>query len=883
VTRVTTASGCKVSSLDIVPREEPERRLAAILVADVVGYSRLMQADEEGTLSRVEEIGASIVQPRVTSHRGHIFRTMGDGLLIEFPSVVEAVLCAAEIQEELRLRGDADPPEQRIQLRIGINVGDVIRKGNDVFGTGVNIAARLESLAAPGSIYISGEAYDQVRDRPFAFDDLGMHAVKNIARLIRVYRVRLGDITVKPKAVSKWHLQRWRLATIVTGSLIGLVIFVSLICLILRGLPPKATTADIVAPPTTAESSSSDEMSAWAKVKRSDQTDQLSSFLDRFPDSRYAEYVRHRLNALGSHPKITKFRDCTDCPEMVVIPPGSFTMGVPQTEIDRDGFSIGDSAPLHLVRVAQPFALGEFLVTRKQYAAFAAKTGHQGSGCSTLPLDGSARKFDPALSWRDPGFTQADDHPVVCVSWDDAVAYTSWLSKTTGRSYRLPSEAEWEYAARAGSTSGRYFGDASICEFANVRDRSKKLLYSTGQFVGCSGGFSNTSPVGSFPPNGFSLYDMLGNAWEWVEDCWGRSYVDAPADGAAREKAVCEARVRRGGGWNSDHRRFYNLGSRTWSLSYWREEHFGFRVASDYPAPASARGWLGVSIEDVFPSVAKKLGRNYVEGALVTSVITDSPAAKTGIKSGDVIVEAASQPIHGARDLPRVVAETRIGSKLLLTIERDGKTQQFVAQIGKMPSIANASSSAISSSGAPQSPDWDGTWIGSWGGQLAEKMIISGGKVVENDFRGYPLPQPGLGQTIISGNTLTFGSIRLTKRGPTTAAAHYHGGSGEADAMLVRGAPQSSDWDGVWIGSWAVPEVGSEMPAKIIISGGTVLEYDYGERPSPDLGQTIISGNTLTFGTLPRFTISLTKSSPAITTAHFNSGIREADGELVRQ
>src|SRR6516164_10302862 len=118
-----------MSSLEFVPREESERRLAAILVADVVGYSRLMQADEEGTLSSLEEIGASIIEPRVAAHGGHIFRTMGDGLLVEFPSVVEAVLCAAEIQEELRLLGDVQPPEQQVQLRIGINIGDIIRKG----------------------------------------------------------------------------------------------------------------------------------------------------------------------------------------------------------------------------------------------------------------------------------------------------------------------------------------------------------------------------------------------------------------------------------------------------------------------------------------------------------------------------------------------------------------------------------------------------------------------------------------------------------------------------------------------------------------------------------------------------------------------------------
>src|SRR5262249_4926360 len=132
------------------------------------------------------------------------------------------------------------------------------------------------------------------------------------------------------------------------------------------------------------------EMSAWAKTKSSDKIDELASYLDRFPNSRYSEYIRHRLNALRSHPKITKFRACTDCPEMVVIPAGSFTMGVPQTELDRYGFSLGGSAPLHSVRIAKPFALGEFLVTRKQYAMFAEETGHQGSGCSALPLNGTS-------------------------------------------------------------------------------------------------------------------------------------------------------------------------------------------------------------------------------------------------------------------------------------------------------------------------------------------------------------------------------------------------------------------------------------------------------------------------------------------------------------
>ena len=579
-----------MSSLDVVPREESERRLAAILVADVVGYSRLMQADEEGTLSRLEEIGATIIDPRIAAHRGRIFRTMGDGLLVEFPSVVEAVLCAAEIQEELRLLGDVQPPEQQVQLRIGINIGDIIRKGNDVFGTGVKIAARLESLAEPGSIYISGEAYDQVRDRPFAFDDLGMKAVKNIARLVRVYRVRPGEVARTSRPPMPWPVRIGRRGTRVAGSIIGLAILVALLVLLLPSLR-QTTTSNTLSTPTPETASRSDEMSAWAKVKWSDQTDQLASYLDRFPNGRYSEYVRHRLNALRGHPSITKFRDCPQCPEMVVIPPGSFTMGAPQSEVDHYAIPSGMGLPLHPVRITRQFALGEFLLTRKQYATYVEETRHGASGCAATPPDTPLLKFDAARDWRDPGFAQADDHPVICVNWDDAIAYARWLSEKTGQSYRLPTEAEWEYAGRAAGVTGRYFGDVPICEFANVRDWSKRLLYSAGQFFNeCDGGFSNTSPVGSFPPNGFGLYDMIGNVWEWVEDCWKFSYTDAPSDGAAREEEPCKARVRRGASWNTTERFGYTVLTRAPGKPEWRWETIGFRIARDYPIPAAAQG-----------------------------------------------------------------------------------------------------------------------------------------------------------------------------------------------------------------------------------------------------------------------------------------------------
>ena len=162
-----------------------ERKLTAIFCADVYGYSRLMGEDEEATL-RTLSSHRRLVDSLIEQHRGRFVNSAGDSVLAEFVSVVNAVQCAVEIQNPLKAENAEVPPDRRMQFRIGVNLGDVMVEGEQIYGDGVNVAARLESLAEPGSIYISGEAYDQVRDRPFAFDDLGMKAVKNIARLVRV-------------------------------------------------------------------------------------------------------------------------------------------------------------------------------------------------------------------------------------------------------------------------------------------------------------------------------------------------------------------------------------------------------------------------------------------------------------------------------------------------------------------------------------------------------------------------------------------------------------------------------------------------------------------------------------------------------------------------
>ena len=177
------------------------RRLAAILAADVAGYSRLMGADEEGTLAELKAIRHALSDPKVKEHRGRIVKTTGDGLLIEFASVVDAVRCAVEVQREMAERNADVPSDRRIELRMGINLGDIIKDGRDIYGDGVNVAARLEALAEPGGICVSRVVRDQVRDKlAFSFEDMGEQHVKNIARPVHVYRV-LIDKPASAKAL----------------------------------------------------------------------------------------------------------------------------------------------------------------------------------------------------------------------------------------------------------------------------------------------------------------------------------------------------------------------------------------------------------------------------------------------------------------------------------------------------------------------------------------------------------------------------------------------------------------------------------------------------------------------------------------------------------
>jgi len=277
----------------------------------------------------------------------------------------------------------------------------------------------------------------------------------------------------------------------------------------------------------------------------------------------------------AAHAMPPQVRDCSDCAPVALLPAGQFIMGADGGEPGRpDG-------PPHLVRIERPFGLAVTEVTNAQFARFVKATGAaDADGCEVWPK--GAVPFEKAR-WQDPGYGRAPlpDEPVACVSWNEASAYAAWLAKETGKPYRLPSEAEWEYAARAGTTTGFYWGDDADagCEFANIYDRS-----AAGRFnwavAACDDGQPAVAPVGRYKPNAFGLHDMIGNVWEWVADC---HVVPYPADhgGAAPViTAPCERRGVRGGSWMTrpDRNRVTFRGRDPADVRYFM---FGFRVARD--------------------------------------------------------------------------------------------------------------------------------------------------------------------------------------------------------------------------------------------------------------------------------------------------------------
>ena len=252
------------------------------------------------------------------------------------------------------------------------------------------------------------------------------------------------------------------------------------------------------------------------------------------------------------------FRDCEVCPEMVVVPAGSFMMGSPDAEAGR----FSDEGPQHRVTIDYPFAVGVYEVTFAEWDACVRAAGCDGHEPNDLGR-GRGRR------------------PVINVSWDDAWRYADWLTEQTGEEHRLLSEAEWEYVARAGTETARYWGERAQqqCQHANGYDAVGHAKHSLSiNPIGCRDRQADTAPVGSYRPNGFGLYDVLGNVREWVDDCWNGSYEGAPTDGSAWLGGDCSLRVLRGGSW-LDEPGFLRSALRYGYPAGRRSSSLGFRLA----------------------------------------------------------------------------------------------------------------------------------------------------------------------------------------------------------------------------------------------------------------------------------------------------------------
>jgi formylglycine-generating enzyme required for sulfatase activity/class 3 adenylate cyclase len=487
------------------PRSATPRRLAAIVAGDIVGYSRLMEADEEGTHARVKRIERELIEPTMIEHNCRLVKTTGDGFIAIFDSPVEAVRCGIVIQQSMIGRNAAQPTHSRIMYRIGVNLGDVIIENDDVFGDGVNVAARLEGIADPGQVYISGGVYEQIKHKLVCgYQSLGDRKVKNITDPVRVYRV-LPD----PAAFNKARKRR-EIVLVAVLVAIFLAIGSGVLWYFITSDQQRSKVADQGGAPVSnpAQISKTAPSAAPALQKAA-------------PQSQPANPV-----APPAAPKtVTE-------PEMIAVPGGSFAMG------GNDDIS---EKPIHQVAI-KPFAIGKYPVTVREWNQCAA---------------------DKACGFVAQG---KDDAPVTNVSWTDAKTYVAWLAKASKKAYRLPTEAEWEYAARGGTQTRYWWGDQLQPGMANCK--------------GCTDIPAADQPVkvGSLKPNPFGLYDMGGGVDQWMEDCGHKNYQGAPTDGSAWVENDCVSHVLRSGSWKNDahYARPANRDSYDTNVRY---PTHGFRVA----------------------------------------------------------------------------------------------------------------------------------------------------------------------------------------------------------------------------------------------------------------------------------------------------------------
>jgi formylglycine-generating enzyme required for sulfatase activity/class 3 adenylate cyclase len=500
------------------PRDPTPRRLAAIVAADISGYSRLMEIDEEGTHGRVKRIERDLIEPSIAEHHGRLVKTTGDGFIAIFDSPVEAVRCGIVIQQNMIGRNAALPKHHWIEYRIGVNLGDVIIEATDVYGDGVNVASRLEGIAEPGQVFISGGIYEQIKHKLVCgYESLGDRKVKNITDPVRVYRV-LPD----PAAFQRTRKRRENILLFLLSLTLLVIAGGTLWYLLLQPHGRVEKQASTPAPPAAVMPNATSSPSPASKSTASQPP----------PATPVAPIPPPAVPRPSSAPSATQPASSVREPEMKTVRGGSFTMGSNDELTEK---------PTHQVTI-KPFAISQYPVSVRDWNECAAA-----KGCAFTA-------------------TGKDDAPVTNVSWSDAKQFIAWLAGATGKPYRLPSEAEWEYAARAGTQTKYWWGDQLQSGMANCKNCAD--IAGTEQPV----------KVGSFKPNPFGLYDMGGGVDQWVEDCWHKNYQGAPADGSPWVEGDCGSHVIRSGSWKNDARYVRPSNRDSYDTNVRYPTH-GFRVA----------------------------------------------------------------------------------------------------------------------------------------------------------------------------------------------------------------------------------------------------------------------------------------------------------------
>lgn len=518
------------------PREPTPRRLAAIVAGDISGYSRLMQIDEEGTHNRVKRLERDLIEPTIREHHGRLVKTTGDGFIAIFDSPVEAVRSSIVIQQNVVGRNASLPKHHWIEYRIGVNLGDVIIETDDVYGDGVNIATRLEGIAKAGEVYISGGIYEQIKHKLVCgYESLGDRKVKNITDPVRVYRV-LPD----PSALHENRRRRERFLAILL--LLALLIIAGGTLWNMFGQPrklanqasaPVSSPAEVPKAPAPAVTSSPAPPPKPAPTVAPTQQQAAPQPEPSLAPKEASPLPQQSASpAAPASPPVAQPASPLREPEMVPLRGGSFAMGSNDDASEK---------PVHQVTV-KPFAMGKYPVSVREWNACAAA-----KACA---------------------FTASgkEDAPVTNISWSDAKQYVAWLAETTRKPYRLPTEAEWEYAARGGTQTKYWWGDQFQPDMANCKNCSD--IPSTEQ----------PSKVGSLKPNPFGLFDMGGGVDQWVEDCWHKSYAGAPADGSAWVESGCSSHVLRSGSWRNESR-YARTSNRDGYDTNVRYPTHGFRIA----------------------------------------------------------------------------------------------------------------------------------------------------------------------------------------------------------------------------------------------------------------------------------------------------------------